>query len=151
MKKLSFGVLFISGFLFAGSSFANVMDLSCDFKNGGDMLITHDGDNIYIAYSAPKFSPDDNVIVLDKSSENVEQVIIPATQYAEFSLSGITDQNTMVYVSYIPKNLDGIPVANFSLSNDKGKITQTGKCIVDTIKTRNNLLEEGISGVRVRK
>ncbi|MGR7378050.1 hypothetical protein ACU62Z_01535 [Klebsiella aerogenes] len=151
MKKLGIGFLFISGFLFAGSSFANVADLSCDFKNGGDMLVTHDDESIYIAYSDPKFSPDDNVIILGKSSKNVEQVVIPATQYAEFSLSGITDQNTMVYVSYIPKNLDGIPVANFSLSNDKGKITQTSKCIVDTIKTRNNLLEEGISGVRVRK
>lgn len=151
MKKLSVGVLFISGFLFAGSSFANVMDLSCDFKNGGDMLVTHDDESIYIAYSDPKFSPDDNVIILGKSSENVEQVVIPATQYAEFSLSGITDQNIMVYISYIPKNLDGIPVADFSLSNDKGKITQTGKCIGDTIKIRNNLLEEGISGVRVRK
>ncbi|QGN36319.1 hypothetical protein [Klebsiella oxytoca] len=151
MKKLNIGFLFISVFLFASSSFANVTDLSCDFKNGGNMLITHDDDNIYIAYSAPKFSPDDNVIILGKFSENVEQVVIPATQFAEFSLSGITDQNTMVYVSYIPKNLDGIPVADFSLSNDKGRITQTGNCIVDTIKTRNNLLEEGISGVRVRK
>ncbi|EHR8835708.1 hypothetical protein ABJ851_002001 [Shigella flexneri] len=91
MKKLSIGVLFISGFLFSGSSFANVTDLSCDFKNGGDMLVTHDDESIYIAYSAPKFSPDDNVIILGKSSENVEQVVIPATQYAEFSLSGITD------------------------------------------------------------
>ncbi|EBO5291235.1 hypothetical protein PJ163_001685 [Salmonella enterica] len=151
MKKLSIGVLFISGFLFAGSSFANVTDLSCDFKNGGDMLVTHDDESIYIAYSDPKFSPDDNVIILGKSSKNVEQVVIPATQYAEFSLSGITDQNIMVYISYIPKNLDGIPVADFSLVNDKGNITQTGKCIAGTIKIRNNLLEEGISGVRVRK
>ncbi|MER2910077.1 hypothetical protein [Morganella morganii] len=151
MKNLRSVVLFISGVLFSGPSFANVTDLSCDFKNGGDMLITHDDDNIYIAYSDPKFSPDDNVIILDKSSKNVEQVTIPATQYAEFSLSGITDQNTMVYVSYIPKNQDGIPVADFSLSNDKRKIIQKDKCIVDTIKTKNNLIEEGISGVRVRK
>ncbi|EDV3051181.1 TPA: hypothetical protein N2F65_004036 [Salmonella enterica] len=151
MNKLSVCFMFISGFLFAGSSLANVTDLSCNFKNGGDMLVTHDDESIYIAYSDPKFSPDDNVIILGKSSKNVEQVIIPATQYAEFSLSGITDQNTIVYISYIPKNLDGIPVADFSLSNDNGKITQTGKCIGDTIKTRNNLLEEGISGVRVRK
>ncbi|CAH5975886.1 hypothetical protein AN2340V1_0734 [Klebsiella variicola] len=115
------------------------------------MLVTHDDESIYIAYSDPEYSSDDNVITLDKSSKNIEQVFIHNTQYAEFSLSGITNENTMVYVSYIPKNLDGIPVADFSLSNDKGKITQTGKCIVDTIKIRNNLLEEGISGVRVRK
>lgn len=151
MNKLICTAISSTIFLFSCSSFANVTDLSCDFKNGGDMLVTHDDDNIYIAYSDPKFSPDDNVVILGKSSGNVEQVVIPVTQYAEFSLSGITDQNTMVYVSYIPKNLDGIPVADFSLSNDKGKITQKGKCIVDTIKTRNNLLEEGISGVRVRK
>ncbi|PLL60196.1 hypothetical protein CWN04_04175, partial [Klebsiella michiganensis] len=62
------------------------------------MLVTHDDESIYIAYSDPKFSPDDNVIILGKSSKNVEQMVIPATQYAEFSLSGITDQNTMVYV-----------------------------------------------------
>ncbi|HBZ7679715.1 hypothetical protein WJ058_23205 [Klebsiella variicola] len=122
MKKLSFGVLFISGFLFSGSSFANVTDLSCVFKNGGNMLITHDDESIYIAYSDPEYSSDDNVIALDKSSKNIEQVFIPNTQYAEFSLSGITNENTMVYVSYIPKNLDGIPVADFSLSNDKGKM-----------------------------
>ncbi|WP_411170849.1 hypothetical protein [Klebsiella michiganensis] len=151
MKKLNIGFLFISGFLFTSSSFANVTDLSCDFKNGGNMLVTHDDESIYIAYSDPEYSSDDNVITLDKSSKNIEQVFIPNTQYAEFSLSGITEQNIMVYVSYIPKNLDGIPVADFSLLNDKGKITQTGKCNVDTIKIRNNLLEEGISGVRVRK
>lgn len=76
------------------------------------MLVIHDDESIYIAYSDP-----------------------------EFSLSGITDQKTMVYVSYIPKNLDGIPVADFSLSNDNGKITQTGKCIGDTIKTRSQHLQ----------
>ncbi|HAH3421364.1 TPA: hypothetical protein GF144_04940 [Escherichia coli] len=151
MNKLICTAISSTIFLFSCSSISNVTDLSCDFKNGGNMLVTHDDESIYIAYSDPEYSSDDNVITLDKSSINSEQVFIPNTQYAEFSLSGITDQNTMVYVSYIPKNLDGIPVADFSLSNDKGKIIQTGKCIGDTIKARNNLIEEGISGVRVRK
>ncbi|EGI6065976.1 hypothetical protein KAK48_000297 [Salmonella enterica] len=151
MNKLICTAISSTIFLFSCSSSANVTDLSCDFKNGGNMLVTHDDESIYIAYSDPEYSSDDNVIALDKSSKNIEQVFIPNTQYAEFSLSGITNENTMVYVSYIPRNPDGIPVADFSLSNDKGKITQIGKCIVDTIKIRNNLLEEGISGVRVRK
>ncbi|MGV8001773.1 hypothetical protein QPK14_06450 [Photorhabdus temperata subsp. temperata] len=151
MKKLRTVFLFISGFLFAGSSFANVTDLSCDFKNGGDVLVTHDDESIYIAYSDPKYSSDDNVITLDKFSKNIEQVFIPNTKYAEFSLSGMTDENIMIYIFYIPKNLDGIPVAGFSLSDNKGKIIRENKCISNTIKTRNDLLEEGISGVRVRK
>lgn len=87
MKKINIGILFISSVLFAGSSFANITDLSCDFKNGGDILITHNDENIYITYSDPKHSSDDSIITLDKSSENIEQAFIPNTQHAEFSLS----------------------------------------------------------------
>lgn len=39
------------------------------------MLVTHDDESIYIAYSDPEYSSDDNVITLDKSSITVSRFL----------------------------------------------------------------------------
>lgn len=49
----------------------------------------------------------------------------------------MTDENIMIYISYIPKSLDGIPIAGFSLSDHKGKVIRDSKCIVEIVNNQD--------------
>ncbi|MBK5144253.1 hypothetical protein I2494_11080 [Budviciaceae bacterium BWR-B9] len=146
MKKLIIGVVFISGVMFTGSSFANVADLSCKFENGGDMLVTHDDDSIYIAYSEPKFSPDDNVIIIDKASKSTKQGYGNSDSY--FTLIGTIDNGERAVIEFLPITENGVIRASLLFEDETGRPTEEFNCIPGTIKARSDLSAKGIPDVK---
>ncbi|EDQ2584964.1 hypothetical protein R373_003725 [Salmonella enterica] len=162
MKKLGICFLFISGFLFAGSSFADEQyDLKCTLDDGDQMTVSHVSDTVYIAFLAPGDDPDEGglVIKLDIPSGEVKQVV----RYTDgkITLFGIRgdspDAESTVVVSYHHEmktflenkgaKLVYTDVMTFS-SQDKntGRSTEN-RCITDTIKIGNTLTKNGIPGV----
>lgn len=162
MKKLSVGVLFISGFLFSGSSFADEQyDLKCMLDDGEQMTVSHVSDTVYIAFLAPGDDPDEggSVIKLDIPSGEVKQ----AVRYNDGKISffGIrgnsADAQTTVVVSYnyemktflenkSAKHVYTNVMTFTSQDKNTGRSIEN-RCITDTIKIGNTLTKNGIPGV----
>lgn len=111
------------------------------------MLVTHDDESIYIAYSDPKFSSDDNVIILDKSSKGTKQGYNNSNSY--FIVSGAIVENNggEAVIEFMPSER----TASLLFEDETGRPTEEFNCIPDTIKARSDLSTKGISGVRVAK
>lgn len=162
MKKLSIGVLFISGFLFAGSSFADEQyDLKCTLDDGDQMTVSHVSDTVYIAFLAPGDDPDEggSVIKLDIPSGEVKQVV--RYDDGKITLFGIRgdspDAESTVVVSYRyemktfigdngAKHVYTDVMTLSSQDKSTGRKVES-KCITDTIKIGNTLTKNGIPGV----
>lgn len=105
MNKIRAVVLFISGVLFAGYSFANEnYDLKGTLVDGEHMTLSHVNDTVYIAFLAPGDDPDDggSMVKLDIPSGEVKQVV--RYNDGKITLFGIRgdslDAESTVVVSY---------------------------------------------------
>ncbi|HBI7614568.1 TPA: hypothetical protein K8145_004116 [Escherichia coli] len=148
MNKLSICFLFISVFLFAGSSFANeTYDLKCTLNDGEQMTVSHVNDTVYIAFLAPGDDPDEggSVIKLDVSSGGVKQELTePGMKYPYFTLTGTDEEiDGKIIVDYNTDENSKIS-ASFAQIDSKGKNIAKSYCKPDTIKARNGLTEKGV-------
>ncbi|EDV0511811.1 hypothetical protein QF25_15935 [Salmonella enterica subsp. enterica] len=162
MKKIRAVVLFISGILFAGYSFANEnYDLKCTLDDGEHMTLSHANDTVYIAFLAPGDDPDEggSVIKLDIPSGEVKQVV--RYNDGKITLFGIRgdspDAESTVVVSYhyeMKTFLENkgakhvyTDVMTFSSQDKNTGKTIENRCITDTVKVGNTLTKNGIPGV----
>ncbi|CAM4403786.1 hypothetical protein [Klebsiella grimontii] len=152
MKKLSSTIIFLSGFLFATSSFANeTYDLKCTLDDGDQMMVSHVSDTVYIAFLAPGDDPDEggSVIKLDVSSGGVKQELTePGMKYPYFTLTGTDEEiDGKIIVDYNTDENSKIS-ASFAQIDSKGNNIAKNYCKPDTIKARNGLTEKGIIAVK---
>lgn len=162
MNKLSICFLFISGFLFAGSSFADEQyDLKCTLNDGEQMTVSHVSDTVYIAFLAPGDDPDEggSVIKLDIPSGEVKQVV--RYNDGRITLFGIrgdspeTESTVVVSYNYEMKTFledKGAKHVYTDVMTFRNQDKNTGRstesrCISDTIKIGNALTKDGIPSV----
>ncbi|MBK5144397.1 hypothetical protein I2494_11820 [Budviciaceae bacterium BWR-B9] len=149
MNKLNISVLFISGVLFAGPSFANGnYDLKCTLDDGDQMTVSHVSDTVYIAFLAPGDDPDEggSVIKLDVPSGGIkEELSDPDLRYPYYTLTGTDGEiDGRVVVSYYINADENKAMTYFSNINNKGKEISKHYCKSDTIKIRDELTTKGI-------
>ncbi|HBM2882473.1 TPA: hypothetical protein LVL12_000463 [Klebsiella oxytoca] len=148
MNKLNISVLFISGVLFAGSSFANGnYDLKCTLDSGEDMTVSHSSDTIYIAFGKSGTDSEEegeDIIKLDvPSGEVIQKPGLKTVRAFDYLLYGTNAEMPVIAQVEYNKNPYGEKMY-FATKDKKSQKVEKTNCIPSTIKIANTVTQNGI-------